>query len=191
MAIIRYLIAFVNTLFVVLMSFCCFNSIFLLIFYPHWCTIKIRKEVRQELNERLKKLRKTLDMTQQAFADKLGVKRNTVGQWECGVNPLTDQTVVSICREFNVNENWLRTGEGDMFTEMSRDEQIEKFVGDLLHGEEDSFKRRLISGLAALDENGWKVLEDFLDSIQKKRGCLFQPQKCFDMYIDKAQTPFV
>ena len=53
---------------------------------------------------------------------------------------------------------------------MSRDEQIEKFVGDLLHGEEDSFKRRLISGLAALDENGWKVLEDFLDSIQKKRG---------------------
>ena len=121
MAIIRHLIAFVNTLFVVLMSFCCFNSIFLLIFYPHWCTIKIRKEVRQELNERLKKLRKTLDMTQQAFADKLGVKRNTVGQWECGVNPLTDQTVVSICREFNVNENWLRTGEGDMFTEMSRD----------------------------------------------------------------------
>ena len=170
MAIIRHLIAFVNTLFVVLMSFCCFNSIFLLIFYPHWCTIKIRKEVRQELNERIKKLRKTLDMTQQAFADKLGVKRNTVGQWECGVNPLTDQTVVSICREFNVNENWLRTGEGDMFTEMSRDEQIEKFVGDLLHGEEDSFKRRLISGLAALDENGWKVLEDFLDSIQKKRG---------------------
>lgn len=122
------------------------------------------------MNERLKKLRKTLDMTQQAFADKLGVKRNTVGQWECAVNPLTDQTVVSICREFNVNENWLRTGEGDMFTEMSRDEQIEKFVGDLLHGEEDSFKRRLISGLAALDENGWKVLEDFLDSIQKKRG---------------------
>ena len=122
------------------------------------------------MNERLKKLRKTLDMTQQAFADKLGVKRNTVGQWECGVSPLTDQTVVSICREFNVNENWLRTGEGDMFTEMSRDEQIEKFVGDLLHGEEDSFKRRLISGLAALDENGWKVLEDFLDSIQKKRG---------------------
>ena len=57
-----------------------------------------------------------------------------------------------------------------MFMEMSRDEQIEEFIGDLLHGEEDSFKRRLISGLAALDENGWKVLEDFLDSIQKKKG---------------------
>ena len=54
--------------------------------------------------------------------------------------------------------------------ELSRDEQIEEFIGNLLQGEEDSFKRRLISGLAALDENGWKVLEDFLDSIQKKKG---------------------
>ena len=48
------------------------------------------------------------------------------------------------------------------------DEQIEEFIGDALRNEEDSFKKRLISGLAALDENGWKVLEDFLDSIQKK-----------------------
>lgn len=122
------------------------------------------------MNERLKKLRKALDMTQQAFSDKLGVKRNTVGQWEIGRNEPSDAIIFSICREFNVNENWLRTGEGDMFMELSRDEQIEEFIGNLLQGEEDSFKRRLISGLAALDENGWKVLEDFLDSIQKKKG---------------------
>lgn len=57
---------------------------------------------------------------------------------------------------------------GDMFIEMTKDEQIEEFIGDALRNEEDSFKKRLISGLAALDENGWKVLEDFLDSIQKK-----------------------
>lgn len=122
------------------------------------------------MKDRLKKLRKTLDLTQQAFADRIGMKQNTIAQYEMGRTIPSDAIIFSICREFNVNENWLRTGEGDMFTEMSRDEQIEKFVGDLLHGEEDSFKRRLISGLAALDENGWKVLEDFLDSIQKKRG---------------------
>lgn len=69
------------------------------------------------MNERIRRLRKTLDMTQQEFADKLGVKRNTVGQWECGINGITDQVAISICREFNVNENWLRTGEGDMFVE--------------------------------------------------------------------------
>lgn len=122
------------------------------------------------MNERLKKLRKSLDLTQQEFADKIGIARGNIGAYEVGKNAPSDAVISLICREFNVNENWLRTGEGDMFTEMSRDEQIEKFVGDLLHGEEDSFKRRLISGLAALDENGWKVLEDFLDSIQKKRG---------------------
>lgn len=126
--------------------------------------------MRQKLNERLKKLRKTLDLTQQEFADRIGSKRNTIAKYETDTNVPSAAVISLICREFNVNENWLRTGEGDMFMEMSRDEQIEKFVGDLLHGEEDSFKRRLISGLAALDENGWKVLEDFLDSIQKKKG---------------------
>lgn len=114
-------------------------------------------------------------MTQQEFADKIGIARGNIGAYEVGKNALSDAVISLICKtdfppKGKVNEKWLRTGEGDMFTEMSRDEQIEKFVGDLLHGEEDSFKRRLISGLAALDENGWKVLEDFLDSIQKKRG---------------------
>lgn len=126
--------------------------------------------MRQKLNERLKKLRKTLDLTQQEFADRIGSKRNTIAKYETDTNVPSAAVISLICREFNVNENWLRTGEGDMFMEMSRDEQIEKFIGDLLHGEEDSFKRCLISGLAALDENGWKVLEDFLDSIQKKKG---------------------
>lgn len=122
------------------------------------------------MKDRLKKLRKTLDLTQQAFADRIGMKQNTIAQYEMGRTIPSDAIIFSICREFNVNENWLRTGEGDMFTEMSRDEQIEEFIGNLLQGEEDSFKRRLISGLAALNENGWKVLEDFLDSIQKKKG---------------------
>ena len=120
------------------------------------------------MNERLKKLRKTLDMTQQEFSDKLGVKRNTVGQWEIGRNDPSDAIILSICREFNVSEEWLRTGKGEMFIQLSRNEEIAEFVGQLMSDEDDSFKKRLISGLAALDENGWKVLEDFLDSIHKK-----------------------
>lgn len=126
------------------------------------------------MNERLKKLRKSLDLTQQEFADKIGIARGNIGAYEVGKNAPSDAVISLICKtDFSrgrVNENWLRTGEGDMFMELSRDEQIEEFIGNLLQGEEDSFKRRLISGLAALDENGWKVLEDFLDSIQKKKG---------------------
>lgn len=131
---------------------------------------KNKKRGEQNLNERLKKLRKTLDLTQQEFADRIGSKRNTIAKYETDTNAPSAAVISLICREFNVNENWLRTGEGDMFLEMSRDEQIEDFVGNLLKDEEDSFKRRLISGLAALDEQGWEVLENFLDSIQKKRG---------------------
>ncbi len=111
------------------------------------------------MNERLKKLRKTLDLTQQKFADKLGVKRNTVAQWEIGINSLTDQVITSICREFNVNEDWLRNGEGEMFIEVPRDEQIASFIGNILKSEDDSFKKRFIAMLKALDESDWEVLE--------------------------------
>lgn len=121
------------------------------------------------MNERLKQLRKVLDLTQQEFADKIGSKRNTIAKYETNTNVPSAAVISLICREFNVNEEWLRTGNGNMFVEKTRDEQIAAFVGDILKDEEDSFKRRLISGLAALDENGWNVLEEFLDSIQKKR----------------------
>ena len=121
------------------------------------------------MKDRIKKIRKELDLTQQEFADKLKVPRNTIAGYEVGKSNPSDAAINNICREFNVNEEWLRTGQGDMFTEQTEDEQIEEFIGNLLKDEDDSFKRRLISGLAALDETGWEVLENFLNSIQKKR----------------------
>ncbi len=67
------------------------------------------------MNERLKKLRKALDLTQQEFADRIRVKRNTVATYEMGRSGISDAAISLICKEFNVNEAWLRTGEGDMF----------------------------------------------------------------------------
>lgn len=121
------------------------------------------------MKDRIKKIRKELDLTQQEFADKLGIKRNTVASYETGKSNLSDGAVSLICREFSVNEEWLRTGKGEMFIEQSQDEQIAAFVGNILKDEDDSFKRRLVSGLAALDDNGWNVLEKFLDSIHKEK----------------------
>lgn len=121
------------------------------------------------MNERLKKLRKELDMTQQEFADKLGTARNNIAGYETGKRKPSNAVISLICREFNINEKWLRTGEGDMFIELSRSDEIAQFVGQLMTEEDDSFKKRLVSGLAALDDNGWKVLENFLDSIQIKK----------------------
>lgn len=122
------------------------------------------------MNERLKELRKTLNLTQQEFADTLKVPRNTIGGYEVAKSNPSDAAVNNICRTFNVNENWLRYGEGDMFIKLSYSDQIAKFIGEVMTEEDESFKKRLISGLAALDDDGWKVLENFLDSIQKKGG---------------------
>lgn len=111
------------------------------------------------MNERLKKLRKTLDLTQQEFADRIGIKRNSLANYETGRNTPIDAIIVSICREFNVNENWLRTGEGEMFIKLTRDEEIAAFIGKTLTTESDTFKKRFISMLCALDESDWKELE--------------------------------
>ena len=67
------------------------------------------------MNERIKKLRKVLDLTQQEFGERLGIKRNTIATYESGRNEPIDAVVSLICKEFNVNEEWLRDGIGEMF----------------------------------------------------------------------------
>jgi transcriptional regulator with XRE-family HTH domain len=131
-----------------------------------------KKRGDAKLNERLKKLRKALDLTQQQLAEHLGVKRNTVAQWELGINAITEQVITSICREFDVNKEWLRTGEGEMFVIRSNEEELAAFFGDILN-DGSSFKKRFISALAALDTEDWEVIEKFINSIiaeKKERG---------------------
>lgn len=122
------------------------------------------------MKDRIKKIRKELDLTQQEFADRIGIKRNSFANYETGRNTPIDAIIVSICREFNVNEHWLRDGTGEMFIKQTRDEQIAAFIGDMLKDEKESFKRRLISALANLDESDWDVLEKLVDSMQKEKG---------------------
>lgn len=117
------------------------------------------------MNKRLRKLRKELHLTQQKFADILGVKQNTIAQYEMGRNEPSDTVIISICREFNVSEEWLRNGTGDMFVPMTRDEEIATFIGSIQADVDDTFKKRLISVLAKLDENEWDLLEKIAEDI--------------------------
>lgn len=111
------------------------------------------------VNERIKELRKALGLTQQKFADKIGVKQNTVAQYEMGRNQPIDTVIALICREFNVNEDWLRYGEGEMFRQQSRNDELTAFMGDLLKNETPDFRARLVSVLARLDTEEWRLLE--------------------------------
>ena len=121
------------------------------------------------MNERLKELRKNLGLTQQEFAERLGIKRNAVTNYEVGRNAPADMVVSLSCREFNVSETWLRTGEGEPFVQPSRDEAIETFCQETLRDEDDSFRRRFVAALAALDISDWEVLEKFVDLIERNK----------------------
>ncbi len=121
------------------------------------------------MKDRIKKIRKELDLTQQEFADRIGIKRGGVANYEIGRNEPADSVISLICREFNVNEQWLRDGTGEMFIEQTRDEQIASFVGSIQASADDSFKKRFISMLSALDETEWEVLEKMTLMLHDKK----------------------
>lgn len=111
------------------------------------------------MKERIKEVRKTLGLTLEEFGNKIGVTKTTISRIENGVNSVTNQMLISICREFGVNEEWLRSGEGEMFVPLTRSEAIAEFAGSLMKEEDASFKKRLIEALAKLNEQEWEVLE--------------------------------
>ncbi len=122
------------------------------------------------MNERLKKLRKALDLTQQEFATRVGSKRNTIAKYETNTNIPSAAVISLICREFNVNEEWLRTGYGDMFLPIDRHNEISKFINQLMQEEKDSFKNRLISILADLSTEEWEFLEHRLKQLYEGKN---------------------
>lgn len=111
------------------------------------------------MDERIKELRKALGLTQQKFADAIGVRQNTVAQYEMGRNPPNDTVITLICREFRVNEHWLRTGEGEMFLPLSRDEELAAFMGSVMADGSESFRHQLLAALSRLSADQWAVLE--------------------------------
>ena len=82
------------------------------------------------MNERIKKLRKALDLTQQAFADRIGIRQNTIAKYETNRGTPTTSVISLIVREFNVSEKWLRTGEGEMFNQ-SVESTVDRLCAEL------------------------------------------------------------
>lgn len=122
------------------------------------------------MKDRIKKIRRELDLTQQEFADRIGIKRGGVANYETGRNEPVDSVISLICREFNVSENWLRTGEGEMFPPIDRQMEIAKFTKQLLDEDENSFKNRLVSMLANLTEQQWETLADIAEKFTKEKN---------------------
>lgn len=102
------------------------------------------------MKERLKALRKELHLTQQEFADKIGIQRSTYAKYEVGASSPIDAVVTLICKTCNVREEWLRTGSGEMFVQRDPFDEVYKMVNDMLWDESSELKRRLVTAILRL-----------------------------------------
>lgn len=116
---------------------------------------------------RLKELRKTLGLSQEAFGSKLGVQKSAISKIEKGENGLKEQLIKLICVEFNVNESWLKTGEGQMFNELSREEAITEYIAGLVsdNSKDRDFEKRFFRAMASLSKEQWLVVQEIMDKM--------------------------
>lgn len=110
------------------------------------------------MNERILEIINCLGIKKVEFAKKLNLSAPYISELCAGKTTPSDRTISDICREFDVNVQWLRTGEGEMFIQKSRADEISAFIGDILRDEPD-FRMRLISVLARMRPEEWKLLE--------------------------------
>lgn len=123
------------------------------------------------MNTRIEYIRKSAGLTQEQFADKIGLSRNYLWMLESGSRVPSDRTIKDICREFGVDEVWLRTGEGEPFREPEVDAQLAAFLAEITDGDSEDFRKRFVSMLAGLTPDKWEVLEYIAKQlVQKKDG---------------------
>lgn len=117
------------------------------------------------MKSRIKQVRKDAGLTQVEYGKRLGVAGNTVTNYENGMREPSNAIIAAICREFNINEEWLRTGKGNMYVEMSRAELAAKIVGNSL-GSNDEFVINTFIALGQLTPAEWDVIKKFVKKIK-------------------------
>ena len=111
------------------------------------------------MKERIKALRKALQLNQTAFGEKIGIKQGTVAGYENGSRQPIDAVISAICREWNVSEEWLRDGVGEMFVSADRRQQLHAWADRVLADSPESFRYRFVDALSRLPDEWWYLTE--------------------------------
>jgi transcriptional regulator with XRE-family HTH domain len=119
------------------------------------------------LGSRIRFIRSQSGYNQTEFGDKIGAAQNTVSAWEKDKVVPADTAMVSICRTFNISEEWLRTGEGPMEVQRPKDEVIMKFFNSVLEDQPESIRKRFISSLAAFTPEDWEAAAALMQKLVK------------------------
>lgn len=122
------------------------------------------------MKDRIRILRKSLALTQAEFGNKVGVSTSAEQKWELGVAVPSEAVIKSICREFAVNEAWLRTGEGEMRIAPTREAEMAALVRRLMADRPESFRSALITTLLRFDPDGpeWSLLENIFRKVSEE-----------------------
>lgn len=119
------------------------------------------------MDERIKSLRKSLGLNQTEFGKKLGITTSAISGYESGTRFPSDAIILSICREFGVNETWLRTGYGEMYRKRSREAELGELIRSRMMDRPESFQAALITTLLRFEPDGpeMEMLEKILDKL--------------------------
>ena len=120
------------------------------------------------MNYRIREIRKDNNLTQTEFGERIGVKGNTVTGYEKENRIPSDAIILSICREFNVNEDWLRTGQGEKYLRLSRKETVAAYVGKILGGKVTPLEDTLIEFMAETSPQEWEELARIINRFTEK-----------------------
>lgn len=121
----------------------------------------------KEIKDRIKFIRTSKNLSQDEFGKIINLSRSQIAGYETGAKNITDRAMNDICREFKINEKWLRSGEGEMEAKMTSDEEFAFLVGTFA-AESDDFKKRIIKALIDIeDKDDWELIASVVERLAK------------------------
>lgn len=123
-----------------------------------------------EINTRIAAVIQASGLTKTAFAERLNVSQSFISRLAIGASAPSDRTIVDICREFGVNERWLRTGEGEMLMHLSREEEIMRFAATVVRDPSSEFQRQALAVLAKLTPEQWQLMEEMARKLLQEQA---------------------
>ena len=123
------------------------------------------------MKDRIKAIRKELELTQQEFADRMGISRAPIASCEIGRTEPAGSLISLICRTYNVNEEWLRTGIGEMFVPRTRRDELAAYMGQVIGGKCSDIEEAIITVMARTSIEEWELIRkkarELLDEMKK------------------------
>lgn len=120
------------------------------------------------MKERFKQIRLSEGLSMKKFGEKLNISDSAIALIESGKRNVTDRIISDVCRIFSANEEWLRTGTGEMYQPKTKNEEIQEFANEVMSEMDETFRKRLVLALSKMTPEQWELLEQIIDTVKKQ-----------------------